>query len=130
MTVVVSARLDDELGGWLAEYAAARGVTRQALVETALAGFMEDCKSGVPEIRERARRQSVVRDDAQGVGECRKGKAGHVWETVDGQRRCKFCAMPGRAFLAEFGADRAAFFQNLKPPMVSGAGKAPGGGAK
>ena len=126
MSGVLSARVDDELVAWVVEYAEARGVSRQALVATALETFRRDCEAGVPEIRERTRRQASASRSGEGVGECPKSPKGHVWETVDGVRRCRFCSLPGKAYLAEFGLARASFFSNLKPPMTSGSGKPAG----
>jgi hypothetical protein len=124
----VALRLAPEVLEWADGYAEARGVSRQVVLESAVASFMDDCERGVPELRAAARAQSYSGRPEAGVGECPRSRGGHVWETVDGARRCKFCGKPGREHLAEFGAARAAFFSNLKPPMTSGSGKPAGGG--
>lgn len=131
MTKVLSLRVPDDLAAWVESYADQRGVTRQALIEEGLRSFMEDCSSGVPEIRARVRAQSYsAQREKQGVGECPKSKVGHVWKMVDGVRACEFCGLPGKAFLADFGRARAEMFSGFKPPMTSGTANVPGGGAK
>jgi predicted transcriptional regulator len=143
MTKVLSLRVPDGLAEWADEYAKSRGVTRQALIEGALASFKEDCEAGVPEIRQMARRQSSVRDQVlealQGVGDCpeRPGELGHIWESprVNPERPCKFCGLRGRLsrplgqaveekpnYLDEATAERAELFSRLKAPMQNGTG--------
>jgi hypothetical protein len=67
---MVSLRLDEELLEWADAYAKEREVSRTALLESALVSFREDCKAGVPALREAARRQSSVPAKTEGVGEC------------------------------------------------------------
>ncbi len=117
----VALRLAPEVLEWADGYAAQRGVSRQVVLESAVASFMEDCKAGVPELRARARAQSAVRA-SDGVGECPRSPEGHVFVTrQDGPRVCGHCGLPGTAYLAEHGAARAEFFSRLRPAMTSGA---------
>jgi predicted transcriptional regulator len=50
VTKVLTARVPDELADWAEGYARERGVTRQALIEMALADFRESCRGGWPMI--------------------------------------------------------------------------------
>jgi hypothetical protein len=50
VTKVLTARVPDELADWAEGYARERGVTRQALIEMALADFRESCRGGVPDV--------------------------------------------------------------------------------
>jgi predicted transcriptional regulator len=100
----ISVRLDDEVLAWLDRYAAERGTTRTALLETAIANFADDAERGVPELRRRLKEQAAndVADAEQGVGVCPKRLPGlgHVWSGVkasgDGTNPCLFCGAPGR----------------------------------
>jgi hypothetical protein len=102
----VDLRLDPELVAWVDGYARERGVSRTDLLESALAEFRVDCERGVPELRQKAREQSYVRDHRaeleQGVGVCpeRAPGLGHVWAGVhasgDDRNPCRFCGTPGR----------------------------------
>lgn len=47
---VVSMRLGEEMAQWVDDYAALRGVTRQAILETAILNFHDECERGVPDI--------------------------------------------------------------------------------
>ena len=130
-------RVDDELAAWADEYAASRGVSRTALLESAIVSFRGDCEAGVPELRARARAQSQVREPEQGVGDCprREGGLGHVWSRSDLERRpCVFCGVPGRGpggFLDRATADRAELFARLRAPQsVKGSTRAEGRGAQ
>lgn len=137
MTKVLSLRVDDDLAEWADDYAKARGVTRQALLEEGLRSFREDCESGVPEIREQARRQSSVRaEPGRGVGNCpeREGDLGHVWKSwrVDPFKSCEFCGLHGRepaqgavpgytgpqggGFFAQATTERAELFSGTRQP--------------
>jgi hypothetical protein len=51
MAKMVSVRLDDGLIGFLDEYAKARGASRTDIVAAALRSFLEDTRTGVPEIK-------------------------------------------------------------------------------
>jgi hypothetical protein len=50
MTVVLSARVDDDLGAWVKDYAKTRGVTVQTLMAEAVRNMRRDCESGVPDL--------------------------------------------------------------------------------
>jgi hypothetical protein len=138
----VAVRLADEVAAWVESYAAERGVDPSAILRTAVESFKRDCESGVPEIRELVRRQSVVRVEGRGVGDCskREGKLGHVWAapSVDPERGCVHCGLRGRQgvpvgkaveaapnYLSSASAARSEFFSRLRVPMQSGTGKAP-----
>jgi predicted transcriptional regulator len=128
---MVSLRLDEELLEWADAYAKERGVSRTALLESALASFRVDAESGVPELREAARRQSSVEDD-RGVGDCpeRPDGFGHVWSSakVDSSRPCRFCGALGRGRRNERGevvepgffegatSERALLYARLRAP--------------
>lgn len=121
----MSVRVSDEFAAWFEEYAAARGVKRQELLETALLGFQDDCERGVPQLREMARRQtSVPAGQERGVGQCPRRDAGlgHVWRSPqeDPDRPCRFCGLAGRVHLGESSRERALLFRQLKPPASSG----------
>lgn len=60
MTVVLSARVPDELGAWVKGYAAERGVTAQALLEQAVRAFRVECGRGVPVIGRPVVKRPVV----------------------------------------------------------------------
>jgi predicted transcriptional regulator len=133
MSKVVSARVPDDLAEWLDEYAGERGVSRQALLETALAGFRDDCAAGVPEIRAMAARQAAnaVATAEQGVGDCpgRGEGLGHVWQRGERGTACRFCRTPGRSeringeavgepgFFERATAERVALFATLRQPQ-------------
>jgi predicted transcriptional regulator len=148
MTKVLSLRVPDGLAEWADEYAKSRGVTRQALIEGALASFKEDCEAGVPEIRTLVRRQSSVRGQVlealQGVGDCpeRPGELGHIWKSPrECQfRSCRYCGKHGRepavgvdpkangkdeggGYFAEATMERTELFDKLRAP-ASAHGKA------
>ena len=134
MSKVLGLRVDEDLAEWAKSYAESRGVTTQALLEQAVRSFKEDCDSGVPEIRARARRQSGVRPAEEGVGVCpkRADGLGHVWSPVrtNPLRPCVHCGLPGRGddqksehgYIASAGSERAEMFQEMAIPMVSGSG--------
>lgn len=134
--VVVSMKLEPELAEWASEYAAERGVSRNALYESAVINLREDSKQGVPDLYEAIERQSYSRDK-DGVGDCSKrddGGTGHVWAgiKVDSSNPCKFCGYSGRQYFAEATQERHDLFKTLSPPkgtMTFGTGKAPGGGS-
>jgi hypothetical protein len=120
---MVSLRLDEELLEWADAYAKEREVSRTALLESALVSFREDCKAGVPELREAARRQSSVRE-TEGVGECPFHEGGHVFAppSKDPLRRCEHCGLRGRgpkgedSFLQTATSERALLFARLRAP--------------
>lgn len=91
-TKVLSLRVPEELAEWADEYAAARGVPRQELLENALQSFREDCEAGVPEFRERVRR--VVSAGEREPGEPK----------------------PSREDFARACAERSELFANLRTP--------------
>jgi predicted transcriptional regulator len=101
---VVSVRVPEEVADWLDEYAKARGASRAEVIESALAGFKDDCERGVPELRKLAREQASYtgRVKDRGVGDCpeRGVGLGHVWMGVkasgDSRNPCRFCGTPGR----------------------------------
>jgi hypothetical protein len=98
-------------------------VTRQALIEGALVSFREDCKAGVPELREAARRQSSV-PATEGVGECPENEGGHVFAPPSKGvlRNCIHCGLAGRgpkgeeSFLQTATSERALLFARLRAP--------------
>ncbi len=55
MTVVLSTRVDDELGDWVRSYAKARDVTVQLWLEAAARAYRVDCERSVPDIEAAAR---------------------------------------------------------------------------
>jgi hypothetical protein len=117
-------RLDEELLEWADAYAKEREVSRTALLESALVSFREDCKAGMPELREAARRQSSVPAQAEGVGECPFHEGGHVFAppSKDPLRHCCFCGLAGRgergeeSFLQTATSERALLFARLRAP--------------
>jgi hypothetical protein len=124
---MVSLRLDEELLEWADAYAKEREVSRTALLESALVSFREDCKAGVPELREAARRQSSVPAKDEGVGECPFHEGGHVFAppSKDPLRRCEHCGLRGRgprddddgnSFLQTATSERALLFARLRAP--------------
>lgn len=128
--VVVTAKLEPELAEWIAVYAGERGVSKNALIESAVINMREDAKGGVPDLHEAVERQAYSRE-RDGVGDCPKrddGGQGHVWAgwKVDPSNPCKFCGTSGRAFFASHAAERGEMFRHLKPPkgtMTFGTGK-------
>jgi hypothetical protein len=100
----VDLRLDEQSLAWLDKYAAERGTTRTALIETAISNLADDAERGVPEIRRRIKEQAAneTADAEQGVGACpsRLPGLGHIWAgpkaSGDQRNPCKFCGAPGR----------------------------------
>ena len=122
MTKVLSLRVDDELAAWADEYAKSRGVSRTDLLVEGLRSFKADCETGVPEIREAARRQSSVAP-SEGTGDCpkRARSLGHVWmaPNIDPRRACEFCGAPGREYFQQATAARTDLFDRLQAPASS-----------
>lgn len=87
---MVSLRLDEELVEWADGYAASRGVDRTRLLESALQSFRADCELGVPELKERIRRNR----EASEVPKVRRT----------------------REDFARLTRERAELFSNLTPP--------------
>lgn len=134
----VALRLDPAVLEWADSYAESRGVSRQSVLESAVASFRDDCEAGVPDVQERvAEVQRAARLAAlkalQGVGDCpkRPGELGHVWGSHkdDPNRPCKFCGTPGRmphdplkdaddqgGHFAEATRARAELFSGLEQP--------------
>jgi predicted transcriptional regulator len=65
---VVSVRVPEEVADWLDEYAKARGASRAEVIESALAGFKDDCERGVPELRKLAREQASYTGRVRSAG--------------------------------------------------------------
>jgi predicted transcriptional regulator len=132
MAKVVSVRVPEDLADWLDGYAERRGVKRGDLIATALAGFREDCESGVPELRRTAELQAYTnRAEERGVGDCpsREGDLGHVWGGGP-SNACSFCGAAGRAdhdpslapgeqagHFAQATLARAELFSRLRQPQ-------------
>lgn len=110
---MVSMRLDDDLIAWADAYAKKRGVSRSELLAQATMSFKEACESGVPEFRERVRRQSYGK--AQCGGEA---SATHAWVSRGGKRVCSVCGKvkPSREDFARSTADRTELFSGLEAP--------------
>lgn len=99
-------RLDEETTAWLERYAEERDVDKGTVLRSAIESFRVDCERGVPELRQKAREQTYVRDHRAelepGVGVCPKRAPGlgHVWAGVhasgDSRNPCRFCGTPGR----------------------------------
>jgi predicted transcriptional regulator len=140
---VLSLRVPEELAAWADEYAKERGVTRQALLEAAIESYRADARTGVPELRDMAKRQAYTPSAPealaalQGVGDCpeRPGELGHIWKSAkeDDRRSCRFCGRPGRdnlvrrdekgnlrpdkgGFLGEATKERSELFSRLRTP--------------
>lgn len=122
---VLSVRVDVALAEWVDEYAEQRGVSRQVLLENALRDFKDDCARGVPEFRERVKRQSYAgKVNCQG-----ERSAVHPWVTKNGVQVCKECGKvkPSREDFARATADRSELHSRLEAPAsVKRWGKAAG----
>lgn len=122
---MVSLRLDDDLIAWADAYAKERGVSRSELLVQATISFKEDCDRGVPEFRERVKRQSYA-----GKVSCQgERSAVHPWVTKNGVRVCSVCGKvkPSREDFARATADRTGLFSQLEAPAsVKRWGKAAG----
>lgn len=116
MSKVLSLRVEDDLADWVDSYAESRGVSRQVLLEGALASFKEDCEGGVPELRAKIRKvqaQSEPRD-----GECLcptfllpngKPKRGF-------KQACPVHGQKTREDFARACKERAELFEGLRAP--------------
>lgn len=122
---VLSVRVDDGLADWVDAYAKERGVSRQVLLENALQDFKDDAARGVPEFRERVKRQSYAgKVNCQG-----ERSAVHPWVTKNGVQVCEACGKvkPSREDFARATADRSEVFDGLEAPAsVKRWGKAAG----
>lgn len=112
MSKVVSVRLPEELAEWVESYAKQRGVERTVLLESAIVAFKEDCDTGVPELRERIRRNRAAQQPKAGECSCPS------WD--DGVRGfSQKCPVHGNKTREEFNAATAArseLFRQLTPP--------------
>lgn len=111
-TKMVSVRLDEGLVEWLDEYAKERSTTRTVLLENAIAGFREEARSGVPELRARVRAAQAPRE-----GEC------CCAVFPDGRRGFRqACPVHGgktREDFAKATADRSELFRSMETPESS-----------
>lgn len=116
MTTAINLRLGDELAAWATEFAESSGVSRNDLLETAVATFRVQVESGVVGLRER-----VAGRAAPGVDVCPRNPGGHVWAaaSVSGSRPCVHCGLPGRGpggFFEFAASERAVLFGGLAAP--------------
>jgi hypothetical protein len=61
MSVVLCARIPEELGDWVDAYAKRRDTTRQVILGAALRAFRRECEVGEPELPVRRRPDPPVR---------------------------------------------------------------------
>lgn len=111
-TKMVSLRLEEGLLAWADAYAEGRGVSRSELLEQAVLSYKDDCDRGVPEFRERLRRQQAVKTPKDGECSCPVLPNGRRGFKV----KCPVHGGRTREDFARLTRERAELFSQLRTP--------------